>query len=83
MAIPVASLMVTLGADGRIANKENIEVKRQINEKTQTENVDAQSEDNGRRDPSIQGKPSGKLIVDEEIAVGRVGWSACALSSGY
>lgn len=82
MALPIAGYVITLSSDGRVAShgpvaeilssdkqlRDELEQSEVVNEKAE-ESADTKSELNEK-------KVAGKLVAAEEIAVGRVGWSA-------
>ncbi|EMD36160.1 hypothetical protein CERSUDRAFT_115127 [Gelatoporia subvermispora B] len=85
IARPVADFVISLGSDGRIASQgtldmalaKNAKLLKQLN--TETEVTERAEHEVDPVEPDIQATSndrSGKLVVEEEIAVGRVGWPA-------
>lgn len=81
MVNPLASFVVALGTDGRILSQGSlsdalekdfhlIEVDAEKSTQSETETPDEDT-------PKTENKKGGNLIVEEEVAIGRVGWSAC------
>ena len=81
MANPIAGFVVALGSDGRILSQGTLsdalakddKLIDDMDNKLKDE-VDTATSDSDA--PSVDDK-NGKLIVQEEVAVGRVGWKAC------
>jgi len=84
MASPVASFVVALGSDGRILSQGTLSDALAKDGKLiddfknkATDEMDSAAPDDSA--PAAKDK-SGKLVVEEEVAVGRVGWKACKFS---
>ncbi|QRV86022.1 ABC transporter transmembrane region [Ceratobasidium sp. AG-Ba] len=85
MVSEVADFVVSLGSDGRIASQGSIADALRLNSKLRAE-VEKEEELEKKADETVdentpveekeKKKSDGKLIVAEEIAEGRVGWSA-------
>ncbi|QRW00058.1 ABC transporter transmembrane region [Ceratobasidium sp. AG-Ba] len=85
MVSEVADFVVSLGSDGRIASQGSIADALRLNSKLRAEvekeeelekKADEPIDENVPADEKEKKKSDGKLIVAEEIAEGRVGWSA-------
>lgn len=82
MASSVAHWVVSLGLDGRIASQKPIDdALRQdpvllAEVKKDQEGLEAEEEVAAVEGEKTEGKPSGKLMTTEEIALGHVGWPA-------
>jgi ABC-type multidrug transport system ATPase subunit len=88
LAGPLASFVVSLGLDGRVASQGTMqealksslslrkEAEREAEAEKHTELQDnkEEKEDGGTGE---RNEASGKLIVEEEMELGRVGWKAC------
>lgn len=86
MVLPIASYVLTMSSDGRVAShgpvaevldndkqlRDELEQSEVVNEKAE-ESVDSKPEADTK-------KVAGKLVAAEEIAMGRVGWSAGLLN---
>lgn len=85
LARPIADFVVSLGADGRIASQgsldraleKNVRLLKEVRQEEE-EIVKAEHEVD-EADPNTPARPGndGKLVVEEEVAVGHVGWTAC------
>ncbi|KAH8104851.1 hypothetical protein BXZ70DRAFT_1049036 [Cristinia sonorae] len=81
---PIADFIVSMGRDGRIASQGSLSAVLAKDPKLYTELQTGFSEAEGRTDeknPVVETKRTedGKLMVAEEIAVGRVGWREAKL----
>ncbi|OCH87305.1 multidrug resistance-associated ABC transporter [Obba rivulosa] len=87
LASPIAHFVVSMSADGRIASQGSLakilavdsNLSAQLAEESKKiEKAEEQVDD---EDPDVSARSSsdGKLIVDEEIAVGHIGWPALKL----
>ena len=88
MASPIADFVVALGTDGRITSQGSIanalehdkKLAAEIaKEEAEIEKAEATVDELATNDPPKQ--DSGKLVVEEEVAVGHVGWQASASAS--
>ena len=84
MATPVADYVVSLGLDGRVASRGSVSDALAISKalahevEEEKEVIEKDEEDINAEDPDGKAKQAdGKLIVAEEVALGRVSWSAC------
>ena len=84
LASPVAEFVVSMGSDGRVASQGSLskilakdsELSAQITEESQKIlNVEEEIDEADQND-SADKNHEGKLIVEEEIAVGHIGWPA-------
>lgn len=79
---PIADFVVALGSDGRIASQGSLDKTLQGDSELLSE-LGAEEEQlknvGGELDkPELEGKSkNGKLVVDEEIKEGQVGWDTC------
>lgn len=83
MASPIADLVVSLGSDGKIHSHSTITSALEDDAALLSEFVEQVKEeeklDEVVDEPSaVSDKPTGTLIVAEEIEVGHVRWPACA-----
>ncbi|KAH9829684.1 uncharacterized protein C8Q71DRAFT_887948 [Rhodofomes roseus] len=88
MASPIADYVVALGTDGRISSQGSIanalERDRKLaaevaKEEAEIEKAEATVDEQA---PEEVPKEDGKLVVEEEVAVGHVGWQAMRLLFG-
>jgi ABC-type methionine transport system ATPase subunit len=87
LASPIASFVVSLGTDGRILSqgslsealaKDETLAAEIVHETTAIElNANEEAAADETEGDAVAKPQEGKLIVAEEIAVGRVGWPAC------
>ncbi|TCD61578.1 hypothetical protein EIP91_008233 [Steccherinum ochraceum] len=87
---PVADFVVSLGTDGRVLSQGTLDSALARDRKLESE-VNKEREASEKEEQTVKPivaegvdapkKPNGLLVVVEEIAVGHVGWSACALPS--
>ncbi|CAG7846211.1 ATP-binding cassette transporter abc4 Short=ABC transporter abc4; AltName: Full=ATP-energized glutathione S-conjugate pump abc4; AltName: Full=Glutathione S-conjugate-transporting ATPase abc4 [Serendipita indica DSM 11827] len=84
MVSPVAKFVVALGVDGRISSQGTLDQALKLDAKLQEE-LDQEKKaiakgqevvDAPTEAPKAEVKPAGKLIVAEEVALGRVSWPA-------
>ncbi|KZT67108.1 multidrug resistance-associated ABC transporter [Daedalea quercina L-15889] len=82
MASPIADFVVALGTDGRITSQGSIANALENNKKlaaevakeeAEIEKAETTVDDQGPKPPR---QDAGKLVVEEEIAAGHVGWQA-------
>ncbi|KZT67088.1 P-loop containing nucleoside triphosphate hydrolase protein [Daedalea quercina L-15889] len=82
MASPIADFVVALGTDGRITSQGSVANALEHNKKlvaeiakeeAEIEKAEATVDD---QEPELPKQDAGKLVVEEEIAVGHVGWQA-------
>ncbi|KAI0709575.1 P-loop containing nucleoside triphosphate hydrolase protein [Cerioporus squamosus] len=86
---PVAEFVVALGTDGRIVSQGSFDKALKDDRELQAE-LAAEKEEMEKAEEEIDaaplegeaGKKDGKLVVAEEISVGRVGWKAFMLYFG-
>ncbi|TCD60867.1 hypothetical protein EIP91_009386 [Steccherinum ochraceum] len=87
LAAPVADFVVALSANGRILSQGTLSSALEKDKKLQSE-LDKDQEtlqkyeqtvEELEADKTPEKKPSGQLVVEEEMAVGRVSWSALRL----
>ncbi|RPD53734.1 P-loop containing nucleoside triphosphate hydrolase protein [Lentinus tigrinus ALCF2SS1-7] len=84
---PVAEFVVALGTDGRIVSQGSFDKALKEDQELQAE-LAAEKEELDKADEEIDTPPlegeakDGKLVVAEEISVGRVGWKAFMLYFG-
>lgn len=83
-ASPIAEFVVSLGTDGRIASQGSLDValarnknlfKEVQEEKEEIKKAEHEVDDVEPDAPARTGN-EGKLIVEEEVAMGHVGWAA-------
>lgn len=83
----VATFVVSLSSDGQIASQgsvsdalaKNKTLAHEVEEDIQLiEKSEADVDEETSVPPPEKPKPSGKLVMAEEVAVGHVSWSACA-----
>ena len=87
LTAPVADFVVALSANGRILSQGSLSSALEKDQKLQSElNKDQetlekyeQTVEELEADKTPAKKPSGQLVVEEEMAVGRVSWSARTL----
>ncbi|KAJ8520559.1 hypothetical protein ONZ45_g2613 [Pleurotus djamor] len=87
MTTPIAHFVVSLGADGRIANQgeaseviaHDQELEKELKEERETLAKTEEIVDDAVPAPEDDKKVAGKLIAAEEIEVGHVGWPAVRL----
>lgn len=86
MVSPVAKYVVAIGLDGRIASQGSLEEALASDSKLRAEvEKEKQALEKGKevvdapvKEKKAEGESSkGKLIVAEEVALGRVSWPAC------
>lgn len=81
MVNPIAGYVVALGTDGRILSQgslsDALDKDSHLVEDDPEEGVTDDSDALEPERATVSAKEGGKLIVEEEVAVGRVGWSAC------
>lgn len=79
MVSPIADFVVSLGTDGRVLSQGSVS-EALAKDQTLVEEVEKDQEALAKADTEIDGKveikSDGKLIVDEDIAVGHVSWAA-------
>ena len=82
LASPVASFVVSLGTNGRVANK-GTPSQLLLTDKEMQEEIEESKEENKKEDEVIDeddvkkgDKKDGKLVLSEEIAEGHVSWNA-------
>ncbi|KAH8086658.1 multidrug resistance-associated ABC transporter [Cristinia sonorae] len=86
---PVADFVVSLSSDGRIASQGSLsnalamdkKLQSELNKERQILEKEEQVAEQHKDLPTadVNAKPSGKLIVEEEVAIGHIGWSAMSL----
>ncbi|OCH84366.1 multidrug resistance-associated ABC transporter [Obba rivulosa] len=84
VAGPIADFVVSLDTDGRIASQgsldlalaKNAKLLKEVREEEEEVEKAEQETDEADLDASVPQNTSGKLVVQEEIAVGHVGWTA-------
>ena len=83
MASPIADFVVALGTDGRITSQGSIAsalehdkklAEEVAKEEAEIEKAEATVDEHAPNEPPKQ--DAGKLVVEEEVAVGHVGWQA-------
>ncbi|EMD39554.1 hypothetical protein CERSUDRAFT_150095 [Gelatoporia subvermispora B] len=87
LATPIAHFVVSMGSDGRIASQGSLAkvlaVDRALSAQLAEGSIEIEKAeeriDESNPDESARKGSDGKLIVDEEIAVGHVGWPALRL----
>ncbi|OCH93740.1 hypothetical protein OBBRIDRAFT_810929 [Obba rivulosa] len=86
IASPIAELVVSLGTDGRIASVGSLDSalakNKKLSKEVQEEKEEikkAENEDKVESDVPARTSSDGKLVVEEEIAMGHVGWAAMKL----
>ncbi|KAI0080061.1 P-loop containing nucleoside triphosphate hydrolase protein [Panus rudis PR-1116 ss-1] len=86
MTSPIAEFVVSLGSDGRVLSQGTLSKalaknkKLAVELKEETEEIQKHEDEIDQPDePDVPAKSDGKLIVDEEIALGHVGWKALKL----
>ena len=80
---PIADFVVSLGTDGRIHSQGTLtkaletdkELASEVMEQAEHDKAEEAVEDIGIETTERQKK--GKLVVEEEVSMGQVGWSAC------
>ncbi|KAF7983353.1 hypothetical protein HWV62_22327 [Athelia sp. TMB] len=79
MVSPIADFVVSLGTDGRVLSQGSVS-EALAKDQTLVEEVEKDQEALAKADTEIDGKveikSDGKLIVDEDIAIGHVSWAA-------
>lgn len=85
MASPIADFVVALGTDGRITSQGSIASALEHDQKLAAEIAKAEAELEKSEESIDEHTPNespaqdtGKLVVEEEVAVGHVGWQASA-----
>jgi hypothetical protein len=90
LAGPLASFVVSLGLDGRVASKGTVQdalknsalLRAEAKKEAEAEKIAEEEVDGGKKKdeaPKPEGEASGgKLILEEEMADGHVSWKACA-----
>ena len=81
----MADFVVSLSHDGRISSQGDLSsalaqdqgLLSEINKERQEMENDEQSSRDQINEGDVK-KPSGQLIVEEEVVEGRVGWSSCS-----
>ena len=84
MVSPIASFVVSLGTDGRIASQGSVseallkdnEVEKEMEESKDAIKKAEQEETTEGNPDEAKPKSDGKLVVAEEIAEGHVSWAA-------
>ncbi|EMD41580.1 hypothetical protein CERSUDRAFT_110129 [Gelatoporia subvermispora B] len=85
IASPIADFVVSLGTDGRIASMGSLDLALAKNKKLSKELQEEKEEINkvehevDEVEPDVPARKDGKLIVEEEVEVGHVGWPAMKL----
>ncbi|KAI0725238.1 hypothetical protein C8Q72DRAFT_853404 [Fomitopsis betulina] len=86
MASPIADFVVALGTDGRITSQGSIASALEHDQKLAAEIAKAEAELEKSEESIDEHTPNespaqdtGKLVVEEEVAVGHVGWQAMKL----
>ncbi|EMD41584.1 hypothetical protein CERSUDRAFT_110134 [Gelatoporia subvermispora B] len=85
IASPIADFVVSLGTDGRIASMGSLDLALAKNKKLSKELQEEKEEINKAEhevdevEPDVPARKDGKLIVEEEVEVGHVGWPAMKL----
>lgn len=86
LAAPISDFAIELNSDGRVIRQGSLDVMLdesallQAEARHDQENLETSKEDEGKNDNNIEEDTSkGKLIVAEEIALGRVAWPAIKL----
>ena len=87
LTAPVAKFVVSLGADGRVLDQGEVEnvlahdntLQTLLSKELQTLKMDEERVEAPESVMDVEKpKPSGQLVVEEDVAVGHLGWSACA-----
>lgn len=86
---PIADFVVSLGTDGRVHSQGSLtnaleadkDLASEIIEQVQHEKAEAVAED--LVPETTEREKKGKLIVEEEVSMGQVGWSACKCLDYY
>ena len=82
MASPIADFVVALGTDGRISSQGSVANALEHDEKLAAELAKEEAEiakeqaTVDEQEPEPPKQDAGKLVVEEEVAVGHVGWQA-------
>lgn len=83
MVSPIASFVVSLGSDGRIASQGSVseamlKSEEMVKEEKESEDAIKRAEQEEIEGDPAEAKPKsdGKLVVAEEIAEGHVSWAA-------
>lgn len=87
MASPIADFVVSLGTDGRVLSQGSLSKALAKNQKLSKEIVEDRQEtekadqeiDQPEMNPEAK-KGDGKLIMEEEVSVGHIGWPASTSS---
>ena len=88
LAAPVAKFVVSLSADGRVTGQGDLASVLESDKSLQSsysKELEALQKDEGRTG-KVEGvevtqkdaKAKGQLVVEEEVAIGHLGWSACS-----
>lgn len=85
LASPVANFVVSMNADGRVASQGSLanilavdaDLSNQLAEESKEIERAEEEVDEADLDVPVKKSGTGKLIMDEEIALGNVGWQAC------
>ncbi|EMD41585.1 hypothetical protein CERSUDRAFT_110141 [Gelatoporia subvermispora B] len=85
IASPIADFVVSLGTDGRIASMGSLDLalakNKKLSKELQEEKEEINKAEHGVDEvkPDVPARKDGKLIVEEEVEVGHVGWPAMKL----
>ncbi|THH29810.1 hypothetical protein EUX98_g4362 [Antrodiella citrinella] len=86
LAAPVADFVVALGADGRVVSQGSLssalakdkKLESEVNKERQAIELEEQVIEEVTTGEAVT-KPKGQLIVEEEVALGHIGWPALTL----
>ena len=77
---PIADFVVSLGTDGRVHSQGSLTHALEADKDLAAEITEQARQSKAEEEPApetTERKQKGKLIVEEEVSMGQVGWSAC------